>query len=165
MFVHLPLQFNLVQVVLSRLLGALTIVLKCLEDNDLFLKPEKCHFYKCKVEYLGVIVGNGQVKMDPIKVKGITNWPIPTTVSELRSFLSFRNYYKDFIQNYSRIAHPLHDLTKITHTWKWKDDQQTAFDTLKRKFTSYPVLRNPDPTKCYIVDADTSTYAIGATVS
>ena len=103
--------------------------------------------------------------MDPIKVKGITDWPIPTTVSELHSFLSFGNYYKDFIQDYSRIACPLHDLTKKTHAWKWEDDQQTTFDTLKCKFTSYPVLRNPDPTKHYIVDADASAYAIGATVS
>jgi len=79
-------------------------VLKHLEDNDLFLKPEKCHFHRRKVEYLGVIVGNGQVKMDPIKVKGLTDWPIPTTVSELQSFLGFGNYYKDFIQDYSRLA-------------------------------------------------------------
>ena len=57
------------------------------------------------------------------------------------------------------------DLTKKTHAWKWEDNQQTTFDTLKRKFTSYPVFRNPDPTKCYIVDADASAYAIRATVS
>jgi len=81
-----------------------SIVLKRLEDNDLFLKPEKYHFHRHEVEYLGIIVGNGQVKMDPIKVKGLTDWPIPTTVSELRSFLGFGNYYKDFIQDYSRLA-------------------------------------------------------------
>jgi len=141
-----------------------SIVLKHLEDNDLFLKPEKCHFHRYEVEYLGIIVGNGQVKMDPIKVKGLTDWPIPTIVSELHSFLGFVNYYKDFIQDYSKIAYPLHDLTKKSHAWKWEDNQQTAFDTLKCKFTSYPVLRNPDPTKCYIVDTDTSTHAVGTTV-
>jgi hypothetical protein len=52
-------------------------VLQILADNDLFLKPEKCHFYKREVEYLGVIIGNGHVKMDPIKVKGIIEWLIP----------------------------------------------------------------------------------------
>jgi len=103
--------------------------------------------------------------MDPIKVKGLTDWPIPTTVSELRSFLGFGNYYKDFIQDYSRLARPLHDLTKKNHAWKWEDDQQNTFDTLKRKFTSYPVLRNPDPTKRYIVDTNASAHAIRATVS
>jgi hypothetical protein len=89
-----------------------THVLRKLKDNDLFLKLEKCHFHKQEVEYLGVIVGKGKVKMDPIKVKGIADWPIPTNLTEIRSFLGFGNYYKDFIQNYSAITCPLHDLTK-----------------------------------------------------
>ena len=88
-----------------------THVLQKLQDNDLFLKPEKCHFHKKQVEYLGVIVGNGKVKMDPIKVKAITDWPAPTTLKELRSFLGFGNYYKDFIEQYSHITRPLHQLT------------------------------------------------------
>jgi hypothetical protein len=59
------------------------------------------------VDYLGVIVGKGEVKMDPVKVKGLTNWPAPTKLKEVRSFLGFGNYYKDFIPAYSHIAHPL----------------------------------------------------------
>jgi hypothetical protein len=78
--------------------------LQILADNDLFLKPEKCHFHKRKVEYLGVIIGNGHVKMDPIKVKGIIEWPISQTVQELCAILGFGNYYKDFIQDYSLIT-------------------------------------------------------------
>jgi len=89
-------------------------VLTKLRDNDLFLKPEKCHFHKEEVEYLGVIVGKGQVKMDPVKVQGITDWPTPTNLHETQSFLGFGNYYKDFIANYSSITRPLHDLTKKT---------------------------------------------------
>jgi hypothetical protein len=119
-------------------------VLSKLPNNDLYLKPEKCTFHKKEVEYLGVIVGNGQVKMDPVKVKGITDWPVPTKVKELRSFLGFGNYYKDFVPNYSQMARPLHDLTKKTGEWEWKKPQQDAFETLKRLFTSYPVLQNPD---------------------
>jgi hypothetical protein len=72
--------------------------------NDLFLKPEKCHFHKKEVEYLGIIVGNGRVKIDPIKVKGITDWPMPTNLKELCSFLGFGNYYKDFIADYSQLT-------------------------------------------------------------
>ena len=87
--------------------------------NNLYLKPEKCAFHKHEVEYLGVIVGNGQVKMDPIKVKGLIEWPIPTKVKELRSFLGFGNYYKDFIPNYSQITRPLHDLTRKLQEWTW----------------------------------------------
>ena len=142
-----------------------TKVLSILKDNDLFLNPEKCHFHKKEVEYLGVLVGNGQVKMDPIKVKGLTDWPTPTTVKELRSFLGFGNYYKDFIVDYSKIARPLHELTRKNTQWNWGITQNTAFTTLKDKFTSYPVLRNPDPTKRYIVDTDASAFALGATIS
>jgi Reverse transcriptase (RNA-dependent DNA polymerase) len=92
-------------------------ILKKLQDNNLFLKPEKCQFHKQEVEYLGVIIGKEQVKMDPVKVKRIMDWPIPTNVSELCSFLGFGNYYKDFIPSYSCITRPLHDLTKKNTLW------------------------------------------------
>jgi hypothetical protein len=140
-------------------------VLKKLQDNDLFLKPEKCHFHKKEVEYLGMIVGKGEVKMDPVKVQGIKDWPTPTNVSELRSFLGFGNYYKDFIENYSARARPLHDLTKKSNQWQWDTAQQNSFKLLKELFTSYPILRNPDPTKQYILDTDASQFAMGATLS
>ena len=134
-------------------------VLKKLQNNDLFLKPEKCQFHKEEVEYLGVIVGKGQVKMDPVKVKAITDWPIPDNLTELRSFLGFGNYYKDFIPNYLRITGPLHDATKkdaqitveqYTKGKKsqiqgivWGLPQYNAFKLLKDLFTSYPVLVLP----------------------
>jgi len=141
------------------------LVLRKLQDNSLFLKPEKCHFHQKAVDYLGVIVGHGQVKMDPIKVKGITDWPTPTNLHELRSFLGFGNYYKDFIPDYSRITRPLHELTKKNTQWHWDDPESNAFIDLKGLFASYPVLRNPDPTKRYIVDTDASQFAVGATIS
>src|SRR6266567_794988 len=72
-------------------------VLQKLCNNDLYLRPEKCQFHCNEVDYLGVIVGKGHVKMDPIKVQGIADWPTPTNLRELRSFLGFGNYYKDFI--------------------------------------------------------------------
>jgi len=103
--------------------------------------------------------------MDPVKVQGITDWPIPTNLHEVRSFLGFGNYYKDFIANYLGIMQPLHDLTKKSTQWHWDEPQHTMFETLKELFTLYPVLRNPDPTKCYILDTDVSKYAVGATIS
>ena len=140
-------------------------VLKKLQDNDLFLKPEKCCFNKQEVEYLGVIIGKGEVKMDPVKVQGIMDWPRPTDIHELCSFLGFRNYYKDFIENYSAITRPLHELTKKTFIYHWVPAQEHAFQLLKQLFTSYPVLRNPDPDKPYILDTDASKFAVGATIS
>jgi hypothetical protein len=79
------------------------------------------------VEYLGVIVGNGKVQMDPVKVKGLSEWPHPTKVKELRSFLGFGNYYKDFIADYSHIARPLHELTKKLRAWLWSTPEEQAF--------------------------------------
>jgi len=140
-------------------------VLKKLRDNDLYLKPEKCRFHQKEVEYLGVIVGKGHVKMDPIKVQGVADWPTPTNLTELRSFLGFGNYYKDFIPQYSQITRPLHDLTKNKVQWHWDYPQSNAFRLLKELFISYPVLRNPDPAKRYVLDTDASQFAVGATIS
>ena len=103
--------------------------------------------------------------MDLVKVQGISKQPTLTTVRELHSFLGFGNYYKDFIANYSRIVCPLYELTKKTVQWHWDQPQQVAFDTLKKVFTSCPVLRNPDPNKCYILDTNALAYAVGATLS
>ena len=93
-------------------------VLQTLQENDLYLKPDKCKFHRTEIEFLGMVVGGGQVKMDPVKVEGIANWPTPTLVKELRAFLSFGNFYKDFIDHYSLIAPPLHDLTKKSRMWE-----------------------------------------------
>jgi hypothetical protein len=117
------------------------------------------------VEYLGVIVGNNEVKMDPIKVAGIANWPTPTSPTQLRSFLGFGNYYKDFIANYSLITRPLHDMTRRALKWRWEPAQEAVFQTLKELFTSYPVLRNADHSKRFIVDTDASAHAVGTTIS
>ncbi len=103
--------------------------------------------------------------MDPVKVDALTDWPKPTSVKEMRSFLGFGNYYKGFIDNYSALARPLHELTKKNVQWRWTDKEQNTFDALKVMFTSYPILRNPDPDKRYIVDTDASAFAVGPTVS
>ena len=73
------------------------MVLQILKENDLYLKPEKCEFEKTKVEYLGMIVSEGKIAMDPKKVAGLLGWPTPTTVKEVRSFLGFGNFYRKFI--------------------------------------------------------------------
>jgi hypothetical protein len=87
-------------------------VLQKIKDHDLFLKAKKCSFHKKQVEYLRVIIGQGKVKMDPIKVEGITKWPIPATVKDVHSFLGFCNFYRSFIANFLAVACPLNDLIK-----------------------------------------------------
>ena len=85
-------------------------VLQKLQDNNLYLKPEKCTFAKQEVNFLGMIVRQGHIAMDPVKLKGITDWPSPKTVKEVRSFLGFGNFYRKFIKHYSDVATPLNNL-------------------------------------------------------
>jgi len=106
-------------------------VMELLQKNNLFLKPEKCEFEKTEVEYLGVIISQNSVKMDPVKVAGVTEWPIPSNRKEVQSFLGFTNFYHRFIQGFSHLAHPLFDLTQKDMEWRWGAEEQSAFDSLK----------------------------------
>src|SRR5271168_4958145 len=81
-------------------------VFEILEDRDLCLKPKKCEFNRKRIEYLGMIVEEGKLSMDPIKLGGIRDWPVPSTVKQVRSFLGFGNFYRKFIAHYSDLARP-----------------------------------------------------------
>jgi hypothetical protein len=115
-------------------------VLKLLEENQLFLKPDKCEFEKTKVEYLGVIISHNSVEMDPIKIAGVTEWPTPTSKKEVQSFLGFTNFYRRFIRDFSHHARPLFNLTKNDVKWHWSTEEQSAFDALKGQITSATIL-------------------------
>ena len=119
-------------------------ILTKLEKFDLFLKLEKCRFHQHEVEYLRVLIGNGSVKMDPVKVQGISDWPTPLTVKDVRSFLGFCNFYRAFIKNFSDIARPLNNLTRKNEPFLWTKVRDDAFLRLKEVCCNYPVLRTPD---------------------
>jgi hypothetical protein len=135
-----------------------------LVKHNLFLKPEKCWFHQSEVEYLGVIIGQGDIKMDPTKVQGIADWPTPKTVKDVRSFLGFCNFYRTFIPQFSHIARPLNNLTKKSHQWSWQTEEETTFQALKDICISYPVLCTPDWTKQFVLETDASGYALGAVI-
>ena len=118
-----------------------------LERYDLYLKPEKCSFAQTSIEYLGLIITEGQIKMDPAKVKGITDWPTPRTVKQVQAFLGFCNFYRRFIKNFSDVARPLFDLTKKGVAFLWTQSQTTSFQTLIHAFVTAPVLALPDHDK------------------
>ena len=91
-----------------------------------------------------MIIEERQISMDPIKLAGIQEWPTPTTVTQVRSFLGFGNFYQKFISHYSDLATPLTDLTKKDRKFEWTKDCQQAFNNLKKRFTEEPVLQMPD---------------------
>ncbi|RHW30408.1 hypothetical protein D1B31_23760 [Neobacillus notoginsengisoli] len=142
-------------------------VLQCLKDNDLFVKPEKCYFDKTKVEFLGMIVSREGVRMDESKVKAILEWPVPRTVKHVRSFLGLANFYRRFIDNYAKVVKPLTDLTRkeVSMPNAWGTAQQEAFDTLKQRFTTAPILVYPDIDAEFRLETDASDYATGTVLS
>jgi hypothetical protein len=107
-------------------------VLARLRENNLFLKPTKCEFNKTKVEYLGMVIEEGKMSMDPGKLKGIKDWPAPTTVKQTRGFLGFGNFYQRFIKGFLNLAKPLNDLLNKDQKFEWTDKCQRAFNELKK---------------------------------
>jgi hypothetical protein len=139
-------------------------VLKKLQDNDLYLNLDKCVFEAKEVEYLGMIIRENEIAMDPTKLAGIEDWSTPTTVKQVRSFLGFGNFYQKFIGHYMDISRPLTWMTKKDLKWDWTDECQGAFDMLKKKFMEAPVLRMPDKSQLFIVELDASKWATGAVI-
>ena len=114
------------------------------------------------MDYLGLILEKGVTCMDPAKVAGVKTWPTPTTVKQVRSFLGFCNFYRTFIQGFSHLAKPLNNLTKKDVPWTWGEEQQRAFDTLKEHIIAEPVLRQPDLTKPFEIEVNSSGFTRGA---
>ena len=139
-------------------------VLQILKENHLYLKPEKCYFHRTELDYLGYKISHDTVAMDPIKVNGVVSWPTPSNKKELQSFLGFVNYYRRFIRDFSKVAHPLHRLTG-SEAWQWDSEQQVAFEALKKAITEAPILRMPRDDGQYRVEADSSDFATGAVLS
>ena len=142
--------------------AAVTDILTMARDNDLYFKPEKCTFHATSIDYLGVILGGGVTRMDPVKIASVRDWPTPSSVRDVHSFLGFCNFYRSFIKGFSAIARPLNDLTRKDETWHWGNAQQTAFDTLKERIVSEPVLTQPNQNKPFELEVDASGFALGA---
>jgi len=140
-------------------------VMELLRKNNLFLKPEKCKFEKTEVEYLGVIISHNSIKINPVKVAGVTEWPIPSNRKEVQSFLGFTNFYRRFIQGFSHLAHPLINLTWKDMEWRWGAEEQSAFDSLKERITTAPILVLSDNLRPFQIKADSSDFATGAVLS
>ena len=129
--------------------------------HKLYAKESKCEFFKSEVKFLGFVVGADGVKVDPAKVEAVKVWPIPKSITDVRSFLGFVGFYRKFIKNHSAVVAPISDLTKtLTQGSKfiWTPAAQIAFETMIDALCSAPVLVLPDPTKPYVVTTDARSW-------
>src|SRR5260221_2490314 len=140
-------------------------VLTTLRKWRLFLKPEKCKFEQKEVKYLGLVISKDYVAMDLTKVCRVMEWPTPTKVKEVQSFLGFVNFYQKFICNFSDVTCPLYALTRKTQWWVWGSPEQKAFDALKKAVTSAPVLTFPSQSSRFCLECDASNFATRVVLS
>jgi len=136
-------------------------ILRRLEENDLYIKLEKCVWKTRKIRFLKVIMGPNGIEMVKMKVKvnGVLSWPEPKNVKDIRKFLGLANYYRRFIKNFAQVARPMNVLMRKDAKWQWGQEQQKAFDKLKRIFTTRPVLAVPDLDKEFRMKADALNHA------
>jgi len=140
-------------------------VLDKMREVKLFAKAEKCSFYSDRTEYLGFVIDREGVKMDPEKADAVRDWPIPTNLKQVQSFLGFTNFYRRFIKDYSTIATPLTRFTKKDVPFDWDSSAQNAFDSLKSSFQGEQILRHFDPSLPIEIETDASDYGLGAVLS
>uniref|UniRef100_A0A8K9X149 Gypsy retrotransposon integrase-like protein 1 n=1 Tax=Oncorhynchus mykiss TaxID=8022 RepID=A0A8K9X149_ONCMY len=126
-------------------------VLQRLLENCLFVKAEKCTFHASSVTFLGSVISAEGIKMDPAKVQAVIDWPVPKSRVELQRFLGFANFYRRFIRNFGQVAAPLTALTSVKTCFKWSVSAKGAFDLLKNRFTSAPILVTPDVSRQFVV--------------
>jgi len=135
-------------------------VIRRLEENNLYVKLEKCKWKVREVGFLRVVIGPEGIKMEEEKVKGVLEWPTPKCVKDVQKFLGLANYYRQFIKGFAFIARPLYDMVKKDKKWEWTEKQEKAFRELKERFTKELMLAAPYLDKKLRVEVDASDYAM-----
>lgn len=142
--------------------GHLRQVMQCLRENQLYANLAKCDFFQSEVNYLGhVVLGEG-ISVDPSKIQVIVDWPAPTNISEVRSFMGLARYYRRFVQSFSQIEPPITSLQRKGKKFVWSEQCEATFRTLKELIFSAPILAVPDPSRDFMVCTDASLEGIGA---
>ena len=138
-------------------------VLQRLLENQLYAKAEKCEFHVPSISFLGYIISQGQIEMDPAQVSAVAECPAPPTRKRLQQCLGFANFYRRFIRGYSQVAAPFTALTSTKSAYVWTPRAETAFRDLKKRFVSAPILVQPDPSLQFVVEADAPPPTISST--
>ena len=160
----------------DEMLERLEKVFERLRKHNMKLKPKKCHFFKKVISYLGHEISEKGVHTDKDKIRAVAECNIPQTTAELRSFIGLTSYYRRFVKSFATIVSPLNDLLvgektackkkkSVSIVDKWTPECMNAFECLKQKLTSAPVLAYPDFNLPFIVEVDASIQGLGAVLS
>ncbi|KAD4585783.1 hypothetical protein E3N88_23384 [Mikania micrantha] len=139
----------------------LQLALELLRQEKLYAKLSKCDFWIREVQFLGHVVNEQGIHVDKSKIEAIKNWEAPKTPTEVRQFLVLAGYYRRFIEGFSKIAQPLTALTHKDKKYLWTDKQEDAFQLLKQKLCSAPILSLPGGTDDFVVYCDASIQRLG----
>ncbi|GKA48305.1 putative nucleotidyltransferase, ribonuclease H [Tanacetum coccineum] len=140
----------------------LRIILELLKKEKLYAKFSKCDFWIHIVQFLGHLIDNQGLHVDPAKIEAVKNWTSPTTPTEIRQFLGLAGYYQRFIKDFSKIGKSLTELTQKNKKYIWGEDQETAFQLLKQKLGEAPILALPEGNDDFVVYCDASHQVLGA---
>ena len=140
-------------------------VLQQFRDAGLKLKHSKCQFFQKEVSYLGFVINAEGVLPDPSNTKKVASWPRPRNPTDVRSFIGLASFYRRFIQNFSKIAAPLTNLTHKGAKFNWTEKCEVAFESLNQALIKPPLLAYPDFTQTFTLSTDASLTAIGAVLS
>ncbi|GJW41802.1 putative reverse transcriptase domain-containing protein [Tanacetum coccineum] len=137
-------------------------ILELLKKEELYAKFSKCEFWIPKVQFLGHVIDSEGIHVDPAKIESIKDWTSPKSPTEIRQFLGLAGYYRRFIKGFSKIAKPMTKLTQKKVKFEWGDKQEAAFQLLKQKLCSAPILALPEGSKDFIAYCDASKKGLGA---
>ncbi|GJY60553.1 putative reverse transcriptase domain-containing protein [Tanacetum coccineum] len=140
----------------------LKLILELLKKEELYAKFSKCEFWIPKVQFLGHVIDSEGIHVDPAKIESIKDWASPKSPTEIRQFLGLAGYYRRFIEGFSKIAKPMTKLTQKKVKFEWGDKQEAAFQLLKQKLCSAPILALPEGSEDFIAYCDASKKGLGA---
>ncbi|GJZ04976.1 putative reverse transcriptase domain-containing protein, partial [Tanacetum coccineum] len=140
----------------------LRLILELLKKEELYAKFSKCDFWLSRVQFLGHVIDSKGIHVDPAKIESIKDWESPKTPTEIRQFLGLAGYYRRFIEGFSKISKPMTKLTQKSVKFNWGEKEETAFQTLKQKLCSAPILALPEGSENFVVYCDASHKGLGA---
>jgi hypothetical protein len=139
----------------------LRLALQKLRENRLYAKLSKCEFWMKQVAFLGHVISEGGISVDPSKVQDVLSWNVPTSVGDIQSFLGLARYCPRFIEGFSKIRKPMTELLEKDKKFEWTSACEASFQELKKRLTTAPILVMPDMEKSFSIYCDVSGQGLG----